>query len=265
MAGNALEVRLRTSGPAPEPLTFTIDQPARLSVDLPDVGLALEQRRIDVNAGGVDSIVAAEAGGRTRVVFNLDSLVPYAARAEGNAVIVTLGAQAGAQAAVAEYSAAAAAGPPQHRRDRLPPLRRGCGTRGGQALRPAHAGEPQAGRQPRHRRLHRRAAARGADEALRRVDFATPVSTVDATRLGDSARIVVTASGDFEQLAYQTDDTYVVEVKQRPKKAIVTEAEKVYTGERLTLNFQDIDVRAVAAAADPAARTSWSATRSRAA
>jgi type IV pilus assembly protein PilQ len=71
------------------------------------------------------------------------------------------------------------------------------------------------------------------------------VSTVDATRSGSGTRVVVTASGDFEQLAYQTDDTYVVEVKERPKKTLVTEAEKIYTGERLTLNFQDIDVRAV--------------------
>ncbi len=77
------------------------------------------------------------------------------------------------------------------------------------------------------------------------LDFATPVSTVDATRSGSGARVVVTASGDFEQLAYQTDDTYVVEVKERPKKTLVTEAEKIYVGERLTLNFQDIDVRAV--------------------
>ena len=78
-AGNTLQVRLRTDGTAPQPLTFTIDKPARLSVDLPDVGLALDNRRIDVGAGGVDTIVAAEATGRTRVVFNLDALVPYTA------------------------------------------------------------------------------------------------------------------------------------------------------------------------------------------
>ncbi|MBS1200547.1 MAG: type pilus assembly protein PilQ [Proteobacteria bacterium] len=245
MAGNALEVRLRTSGPAPEPLTFTIDQPARLSVDLPDVGLALEQRRIDVNAGGVDSIVAAEAGGRTRVVFNLDSLVPYAARAEGNAVIVTLGAQAGAQAAVAEYSAAAAAGP---RSIAGIDFRRSAEGAGRVVVKLSDPHTPASLKQEGNRVIVDFTGARLPEELMKRydvLDFATPVSTVDATRLGDSARIVVTASGDFEQLAYQTDDTYVVEVKQRPKKAIVTEAEKVYTGERLTLNFQDIDVRAV--------------------
>jgi type IV pilus assembly protein PilQ len=75
-------------------------------------------------------------------------------------------------------------------------------------------------------------------------DFATPVTSFDATRVGDGARIVVSASGDFEQLAYQTDNMYVVEVKERQRvTAAVGAAEKQYTGERLTLNFQDIDVR----------------------
>ncbi|MFZ2507951.1 MAG: AMIN domain-containing protein, partial [Steroidobacteraceae bacterium] len=94
LQGQTLRIRLRTDGVAPQPLTFTIDRPARLSVDLPDVVLALESRRIDVGSGGVDTIVAAEASGRTRVVFNLDSLVPYSAQADGDSVIVTLGATA---------------------------------------------------------------------------------------------------------------------------------------------------------------------------
>src|SRR5262245_27844102 len=110
MQGSTLQVRLRTDGTAPQPLTFTIDRPARLSVDLPDVGLALDNRRIDVGAGGVDTIVAAEATGRTRVVFNLDSLVPYSAVAEGDSVIVTLGsASAGAAPAAAGSAPAVAA------------------------------------------------------------------------------------------------------------------------------------------------------------
>jgi type IV pilus assembly protein PilQ len=247
LAGNALQVRLETSGPAPEPLTFTIDQPARLSVDLPDVGLAMDQRRIDVNAGGVDSIVAAEAGGRTRVVFNLDALVPYAARAEGNAVIVTLGGgQSAAQAAAVQ--AAAAATPTGPRSISGIDFRRSADGAGRVIVKLSDVRTPASLRQEGNRIVVDFSGARLPEDLMKRydvLDFATPVSTVDATRTGDSARIVVTASGDFEQVAYQTDDTYVVEVKERPKKAMVTEAEKVYTGERLTLNFQDIDVRAV--------------------
>jgi type IV pilus assembly protein PilQ len=246
LAGNALQVRLETSGPAPEPLTFTIDQPARLSVDLPDVGLAIDQRRIDVNAGGVDSIVAAEAGGRTRVVFNLDALVPYTARAEGNAVIVTLGGQSVAQEAAVQ--AAAAAAPAGPRSISGVDFRRSADGAGQVIVKLSDVRTPASLRQEGNRIVVDFTGARLPEDLMKRydvLDFATPVSTVDATRSGDSARIVVTASGDFEQVAYQTDDTYVVEVKERPKKALVTEAEKVYTGERLTLNFQDIDVRAV--------------------
>ena len=248
LAGNALQVRLETSGPAPEPLTFTIDQPARLSVDLPDVGLAIDQRRIDVNAGGVDSIVAAEAGGRTRVVFNLDALVPYAARAEGNAVIVTLGSASAASAAAVQAAAVAAAPATGPRSIAGIDFRRAADGAGRVIVKLSDVRTPASLRQEGNRIVVDFAGARLPEDLMKRydvLDFATPVSTVDATRMGDGARVVVTASGDFEQLAYQTDDTYVVEVKERPKKAIVTEAEKVYTGERLTLNFQDIDVRAV--------------------
>jgi type IV pilus assembly protein PilQ len=248
LAGNALQVRLETSGPAPAPLTFTIDKPARLSVDLPDVGLALENRRVDVKAGGVDSIVAVEAGGRTRVVFNLDSLVPYTARAEGNAVVVTLGAVAGAQAAAEMETAAAAAPASSGRQISGIDFRRSPDGAGRVIVKLSDVRTPASLKQEGNRVIADFSGAMLPDALMKRydvVDFATPVSSVDATRSGSGARVVVTANGDFEQLAYQTDDTYVIEVKERAKKAIVTEAEKVYTGERLTLNFQDIDVRAV--------------------
>jgi type IV pilus assembly protein PilQ len=248
LAGDALQVTLNTSGPAPAPLTFTIDQPARLSVDLADVGLALENRRIDVNAGGVDSIVAAEAGGRTRVVFNLDSLVAYTARAEGNAVIVTLGGSAGSQAAEAEQAPAMAAATSAPRQISGIDFRRSAEGAGRVIVKLSDVRTPASLKQEGNRVIVDFTGAQLPEALMKRydvLDFATPVSTVDATRSGSGARVVVTASGDFEQLAYQTDDTYVVEVKERPKKKIVTEAEKVYVGERLTLNFQDIDVRAV--------------------
>jgi type IV pilus assembly protein PilQ len=94
LGGQQMQFRLRTSGPAPQPLAFTIDKPARISLDLPGVSLALPSRRIDVKAGGIDSLVAGEAGGRTRVVLNLDALVPYEATVDGNSILLTVGAAA---------------------------------------------------------------------------------------------------------------------------------------------------------------------------
>jgi type IV pilus assembly protein PilQ len=248
MQGSTLQVRLHTDGVAPQPLTFTIDRPARLSVDLPDVTLALDNRRIDVGAGGVDTIVAAEASGRTRVVFNLDSLVPYSAKADGDSVIVTLGSAAAATtaAAPATYTAAPSSG--GARSITGVDFRRSPDGAGRVIVQLSDPSTPASLHQEGNRVIVDFTGVQLGEENMKRydvVDFATPVTSVDAARVGDNARIVVTATGDFEQLAYQTDNQYVIEVKQRPKGAAASMDEKVYSGERLTLNFQDIDVRPV--------------------
>src|SRR5246500_5824296 len=94
LSGQQLQLTMRLSGPAPQPLSFTIDNPARISFDLPNTSLALPSRRIDVHASGLDTILAAETKDRTRVVLNLDKLVPYDAHVDGNNIIVLLGGAA---------------------------------------------------------------------------------------------------------------------------------------------------------------------------
>src|ERR1700722_12529667 len=107
LSSNQLQVTLHLSGPAPEPLAFTIDKPARISLDLPNTTLALHSRRIDVGSGGVDTVLAAEANGRTRVVLNLDQQMPYQTHVAGNDIVVLVGAAA-AQAGSRSSGAAAA-------------------------------------------------------------------------------------------------------------------------------------------------------------
>src|ERR1700721_544958 len=96
LSGQQVELKLHLSGPAPEPQPFTIDKPARIAFDLPNTSLALASRRIDVRSGGVDTVLAAEANGRTRLVVNVDSLLPYTTKVDGNTIVVTLGTQPGA-------------------------------------------------------------------------------------------------------------------------------------------------------------------------
>jgi type IV pilus assembly protein PilQ len=93
LSGQQVQLKLHMSGPAPEPMAFTIDKPARIAIDLPNTSIALPSRRIDVRSGGVDTVLAAEANGRTRLVVNVDSLMPYTTRVDGNTLVVTLGAQ----------------------------------------------------------------------------------------------------------------------------------------------------------------------------
>jgi len=251
LPGEQLEVRLLLDGPAPQPVAFTVDNPARLSIDLPGTALALESRRVDVNAGGVDSIVAAEASGRTRLVFNLDGMQPYQMRVAGNAVIVTLGGAGGASAAVVPTapsvgsSAASAGATSLEKVD----FRRGSDGAGRIVVR---------GSDPRMQASLKQEGGRivvdfprtQADESLLRrydvTDFATPVSAFDVVRGPQGARIIVSAVGDFEQLAYQSDRDYVLELRPAPKGGVAQDPlKKEYKGERLTLNFQDIETRAV--------------------
>jgi len=248
--GNQLEVKLVLDGPAPQPVAFTIDNPARLAVDLPGTSVALESRRIDVKSGGVDSIVTAEASGRTRVVFNLDSLQPYSTRTEGNNVYVSLGRSVGDNAAAATVSTAAAgtAAPGTFSIDKVD-FRRGSDGAGRIMV---HTSDPRVQaslKQEGGRLIVDFPRTSVAPEVARRydvVDFATPVSSFDVTSTPGGARIVVAATGDFEQLGYQSDRDYVLELRQRTKSATTADAaKKEYRGERLTLNFQDIETRAV--------------------
>ena len=250
LQGQQLQLTLHLSGPAPTPLSFTIDNPARISFDLPNTTLALPSRRIDVHTAGLDTILAAETKDRTRLVLNLDKLVPYDTRVAGNDVIVMLGATGAAAAAApaaasATGSAAAGSGV---RELRAIDFRRSADGAGRVIVK---LSDPHI-----HINLHQvgnQVVVDFSDAAVpanlvRRydaTDYGTPVNSFDVTRVGPGSRIAITANGDFDQLAYQSDDQYVVEVSPKHKGATAQDEKPVYTGERLTLNFQDIETRAV--------------------
>lgn len=253
LPGQQLQLTLRMSGPAAEPLAFTIDNPARISLDLANTELALPSRRIDVRAAGLDTILAAEASGRTRLVLNMDRLVPYQTRVEGNNIIVSLGGESSAsQAATAGNPSGAARSAPTAsniaRGIRSIDFRRGGEGMGRVIVNLTDPRTPISLRQQGNQIVVDFAGADVPRNLIRRfdaLDFATPVSTFDVMRADGGTRIVINATGDYEQLAYQSDDQYVVEVQ--PARKVVAEADekKTYTGERLTLNFQDIETRAV--------------------
>ena len=257
LSGQQLQLTLHHSAPPSEPVAFTIDNPARISLDLANTALALPSRRIDVRSGGVDSILAAEASGRTRLVLNLDRVLPYQTRVSGNDVIVLIGAVSSPAAAAAASSgasgsptprSAAASAPTGPRSIRGIDFRRGQGGTGRVIVRLSDPRTPASLRQLGNQIVVDFAGAEVASNLARRYDagdFATPVSGFDVVRVGDGVRLSITATGDFEQLAYQSDDQYVVEVQPARKAAQKSEEKRVYTGERLTLNFQDIETRAV--------------------
>lgn len=256
LPGQQMQLTLRLSAPAPQPLSFTIDNPARISFDLPNTQLALPQHRIDVHNSGLQSVLAAEAKDRTRLVLNLDKLVPYDTKVTGNNIVIMLGgsgqasagAPGGASAVMATRVASSAAGGSAPRELRSIDFRRG----------PDGAGRVMVRLSDPHIRINLHQVGNQIvvdfDDAgvpanlLRRydaTDFGTPVTGFDVARIGNGARIAISATGDYEQLAYQSDVEYVVEIQPRRKAAAAQDERPQYTGERLTLNFQDIETRAV--------------------
>jgi len=254
LPGNQVELELKMSGPAPTPLSFTIDNPARISLDLPNTAIAMPSRRKDVGVGALSTVLAAESGGRTRVVLNLDSMVPYETRVAGNSVFVTLGSP-GATAAPAVAAAPAAAAPARGtgRSIQAVDFRRGDKGGGRVVVNMSAVGTPVDVRKEGGRIILSFTDTAIPDDLMKRfdvTDFATPVETVDVMRAGRDARIVIAAKGAWDELAYQSDQVFTVEVQPVVKQPVAAKAtlfspDKKYAGERLTLNFQDIETRAV--------------------
>jgi type IV pilus assembly protein PilQ len=256
---------LHLSGPAPQPLSFTIDNPARIAIDLPDTTLALPSRRIDVKSNGLDSILAAEGKSRSRLVLSLDKMMPYDVERQGNEILVTLGsssadvaaqaqepqaqpaAETGGSSATAAPAEASGGGYAQPWELRTIDFRRGSDGSGRIIVHLSDPHIPINLQQVGNQIVVDFTNAAVPQDLMRRydaTDFGTPVTDFDVTNTSHGARIAIDATGEYDQLAYQSDNEYVVELQ--PLKQGQAEARKPkYTGERLTLNFQDISVRAV--------------------
>ena len=260
LPGQRVELKLIMSEAAPEPMAFTIDNPARIALDLPDTALGMTSRRRDVNLGPLETVLTAEANGRTRVVLNLDTMVGYQTRREGNAIFVTLGDGQSYSDGTTQFAAAPTSSPsPQSattgaagRAITNVDFRRTRDGGGRVVVNLTDPGTPVDIRQEGGRVVAIFKDTALPAEMMRRLDvmdFATPVTTVDTLRTNLDTRIVITAEGKYEQMAYQSDNEFTIEVnpvaEQAGTESTLFSDSKEYEGQRLTLNFQDIETRAV--------------------
>ncbi|MCL4792088.1 MAG: type IV pilus secretin PilQ family protein, partial [Gammaproteobacteria bacterium] len=257
LSGDRIELRLLTSGAASEPLAFTIDNPARISLDLQNTTLGLDKRRKDVNVGPLSTILAAEAGGKTRVVLNLDKLVPYQTRVDGNAIVVTLGAADATAAAVTSFPETSAA--PAAARDRASrsvsgvDFRRGDNGAGRVVISLSDPATPVDVRKEGDRvvlSFNGATLPANLQKRLDVTDFATPVNSIESVSTASGTRISIAAKLPFQELAYQSDNVFSVEIApvvavEQDTKPTLFDPDREYIGERLTLSFQDIETRAV--------------------
>lgn len=241
----SVQVQLEFTDGAVTPTAFTISNPARLVLDFPGVNSTLE-RVTPINIGNAQRMRAVQSADRTRVVFDLEHLVNYQTTQDGSGVYVTLGGDKTQVAATVEAGAAAVDG---NRIEAIDFRRTSDGI--GQIV--VSLSNPAVGIDTRKETgmvVAEFLDTSIAEELARKLDvtdFSTPVSEVEILKGEGKVRLNIAAHGNFEHVAYQTGDIYTIEVKEIKEEASELDKRRKqgYTGARISLNFQDIQVRAV--------------------
>ena len=232
------------------PASFAVQTPARIALDFPGVGNALGRSAVEVNQGNVRSVNVVQVGERTRVVVNLKAAAGYKPLLQGNALLVVL--EGSANVAATAPGPAPAAFAENQNRDAQPlkdlDFRRGVEGAGKVVVELANN---QVGVDIRQQgqNLVVEFLKSSLPEGLRRrldvADFGTPVQSVVTFQAGDRVRMVIEPKGAWEHSAYQSDNQFVVEVRQvklDPGKLVQGPG---FNGEKLSLNFQNIEVRSL--------------------
>ena len=247
-------VRIELSEPlAAVPAGFTIQTPPRIAIDLPGVANALGKSSIEVNSGNLRSVNVAQAGDRTRLVLNLKQATGYRAQLQGKVLLLVLDTTV----AAATPSAPAVAEQPVHFAESLnrDPLalkdidfRRGTDGAGRVVV---DLPNNQVGvdiRQQGQTLVVEFLRSTVPDKLRRKldvIDFGTPVQTITTTQSGDRVRMVVEPKGAWEHSAYQSDSQFVLELRQQKVDPNKLTQGQGFAGEKLSLNFQNIEVRAL--------------------
>ena len=248
LPGNRVQIKLTLEQPASEPAAFAIDNPARIALDFADVALKLAKKNQNIGVGAARSINAVEAKGRTRVVLNLVQMVPYETRVDGNNVYINLEGAPGAVTA-ANTQMSASSGNKEVTINNVD-FRRGKSGEGRVIVSLSDSSAAVDVREEGGKIVVNFVNAKipaNLAQKLDVVDFATPVTSVDTRSLPTSVRMEISTGGTVEHLAYQSDTVFTIEVKPVTKehKEQAKKQEIGFNGEKLSLNFQNIEVRAV--------------------
>jgi type IV pilus assembly protein PilQ len=230
------------------PTGFAVQTPARIALDFPGVTNAIGRSAIEVNQGNLRSVNVVQAGERSRVVLNLKQATAYRTEIQGKSLLVMLEPVAG----VALAASASATFAENRNRDMLPlrdvDFRLGPDNTGRVIIDLANN---QVGVDLRQqgKTLVAEFTKSTLPEGLRRrldvADFNTPVQSITAQQSGDRVRMTIESKGDWEHSAYQSENQFVVEVRARKVDPTKLTQGVGYTGEKLSLNFQNIEIRSL--------------------
>ena len=259
LPGERAELRLQFSDTPAEPQGYSIDQPARVVLDFPDVQNTLTQKKFPISIGAIDSAVLMSGGNRTRLIINMTELSAYQTRIEGKELVVQIGGEATTADVVnmavrtAEKSDDDSASVREFDGSDLTveniDFRRGEAGEGRVIvdLSDSSVGiDIQEVAGGVNITFMNTSLPKTLERKLDVIDFATPVTHVSASVEGNNTRLFIAATGNYDYLAYQADNEYVVSVKPLTPAEQDEKREKfAYVGEKLSLNFQDIEVRNV--------------------
>lgn len=255
LPGDRTEVVLTFDGEAPEPTGYVIERPARIAIDLHGVNSALEARSVALGSGNAQSMTVVETRDRTRLIFNLASLVPYDTQRSGNQLVLNIGHGAEEMSAPPTQAQPAASTTAAARRDAEAGIadvdfRRGDKGEGNVIV---TLSDPRTQIDLVEQAGRIRLIMDGVvvPQELRRrldvTDFATPVSRIDTFIEGGASVIEIRPQGNFDYIAYQAGSQYIVSVEPLTEQEAERRREErfPYSGEKLSLNFQNIEIRSV--------------------
>ncbi len=257
LPGNRLQISLELSELAVTPLSFTIDNPARIAFDFDATGSKLPKRSQPIGIGIAQSMTTISTKTKTRVILNLTEVVPYQVTTQGKNVLITLDSEA--TGAAFEMASAAVgttpSGAPRYSHEARGiesiDFRRGEEGEGRVVINLSESNIPMDISEEFGKVVVKFLGIKLPDElrqTLDVLDFATPVKSISSFEEEDNVRVEIEPiSSNYEHVAYQANNIFTIELKPISKEELEeAKQEKFgYTGERLSLNFQDIPVRAV--------------------
>jgi len=252
--GSMFEIRMDFDQPPPDMKSYTIEKPARIAIDFPNTKSALDQKRYSLPYGNATGVVVLESGDRTRLVVNLVKVVPFETRVDGNTLFLEVG-----QDSAGDYVKQTA--DPYRVKTAIVPVMDVASEITDLQFQRTADGEGRLTLELTNPGVDVNVFSEAGDikvqfvdttipERLMRrydvTDFATPVTSVDVNTTERGATLTLKNTGDFDYLAYQTDNKYILSVKPLSKKEVEERRnEFTYVGDRISLNFQDIEIRAV--------------------
>ncbi len=251
LSGGRVQIVMETTGPVQGATSFATDSPARIAVDLPNTKSELKTRTRNIGSGNVRSVTAIEAGDKTRVVVNLTGKLPYEILEQGNKILLMVNGGFIESPAVSAGAGGSAAAPADSRTE----ITHVDFRRGGKGVARVEVSlsDPDVVVDMRREGTNIVLDFLGAEvdpEQARELDvtdFATVVQSIVTKPHRKNTRMIIGTKGEFEHLAYQADNLYTLEFREVSKEEKEERRKKKlsYVGDKLSLNFQDIEVRSV--------------------